>query len=293
VSAARNAGIRGLIGTPSPTLPRASAGEGALNRGCREAGEGALQGACGALLLLDADDWLAPDAFARLAAALDASPDAVAASGACRFVDTGAVCIPPGGDVLRRLLVRNLLANGGHLLIRADAVRNAGGFLAGIGYGEDWEFWVRIALQGPFAVTQGRSPVLFVRRQPDGAYQRLATDPASYQPCMDAIFANPALLARFGPERLAAIRRRAEAENEWIIGRELIRHGQRQAGRAWLRRSFRAAPSARRAALLAAAHLLSSGRFAPYAGAARVSFACKVPTSPCGRKMMKTTSRLP
>ena len=48
---------------------------------------------------------------------------------------------------------------------------------------------------------------------------------------MDAIFGNPALLARFGPARLAAIRRRTEAENHWIIGRELIRHGRAGEGR--------------------------------------------------------------
>ena len=55
---------------------------------------------------------------------------------------------------------------------------------------------------------------------------------------MDAIFGNPALFARFGAARLAAIRCRTEAENDWIIGRELIRHGQRREGVARLRRSF-------------------------------------------------------
>ena len=49
--------------------------------------------------------------------------------------------------------MRNLFANGGHLLLRSEAVQAAGGFLPGIVFGEDWEFWIRIALQGPFSAT--------------------------------------------------------------------------------------------------------------------------------------------
>ena len=197
-------------------------------------------------MFLDADDWLAADALSRLAATLAASPAAVAANGAYTFAHTRRVRRPPSGDILPRLLVRNLFANGGHVLIRADAV---GSFRTDIVYGEDWEFWVRLALQGRFAAASG-PPVLFVRQHEGGAYRRLAADPASFAPCMGAIFGNPALLARFGAPRLAAIRRRTEAENAWIIGRERIRHG--GDGRAWLLSSFRAAPSARRAALLVA-----------------------------------------
>jgi hypothetical protein len=224
----------------------------------------------GALLFLDADDWLAPDALSRLAAALDASSGAIAAAGACSFIGSGDTLMPPSGDILERLLVRNLFANGGHLLICGTALQEAGGFLPGLAYGEDWEFCIRIALLGPFAATRGPKPVLFVRQHPGGAYQRLASDPAAFVPCMDAIFGNPDLLRRFGPRRLAAIRRRSDAENHWIIGRELIRHDRQSEGKAWLRRSVRAAPTLRRAALLTAAHALRllptalRGPFRPY-----------------------------
>jgi glycosyltransferase involved in cell wall biosynthesis len=214
--------------------------------------------AADACLFLDADDWLAPDALCRLATELAASPDAVAAAGAYTFAGTRRVRRPLAGDILPNLLVRNLFANGGHVLIRASAV---GSFRTDIAYGEDWEFWVRLALQGPF-ITAGGSPVLFVRQHEGGAYGRLASEPSSFNPCMDAIFGNPALPARFGARRLAAIRRRTEAENAWIIGRELIRHGRDGSG--WLLRSLRAAPSAKRAALLGAAWL-RLGQFAPYA----------------------------
>jgi hypothetical protein len=55
---------------------------------------------------------------------------------------------------------------------------------------------------------------------------------------------------------VAAIRRRSEAENAWIAGRELIRHGLRGPGLAKLRASVAAAPSPKRVLLLAAAHAL-------------------------------------
>jgi hypothetical protein len=213
-------------------------------------------GAPGGILFLDADDWLAPDALSRLGAALHAVPEAVAASGPCKFVDTGAMRVPPSGNLLSRLLVRNLFANGGHLLLRTEAVHAAGSFRAGIAYGEDWEFWIRVALQGRFAAARGKRPVLFVRQHGEGVYQRLAQNPGAFSPCMDAIFTNPALLVRFGARRLAAIRSHTEAENDWIVGREQIRHGSYASGLATLRRSVRRHGTPRRAVLLTAAHLM-------------------------------------
>jgi hypothetical protein len=216
----------------------------------REGGRGR-----GPILFLDADDSLAPDALSRLLTTLQSSPAAIAAVGAYTFADPRRIRRPPSGDLLPRLLIRNLFANGGHVLIRGEVFQRTGGFLTDIAYGEDWEFWTRIALQGPFAAAPG-PPVLFVRQHAGGAYHRLATNPDAFAPCMAAIFANPALHARFGSAHLAAIQQRTEAENAWIIGRELIRHGRRFHGLMRLRHSFLAHPSAKRAVLLATAHLL-------------------------------------
>ena len=256
----------------------------ARNRGMAELdGEG--------LLFLDADDWLAADALARLARTLEAAPQAVAAAGTYTIVSTTGTATrarrPPYGDILVQLLVRNCFANGGHLLLRRTAVQAAGNFLTGISYGEDWEYWLRIALQGSFAATPEKSPLLFVRQRPGGAYHRLAADPAAFAPCMDAIFANPALLARFGPAHLAAIRRRTEAENAWIIGRELIRHDRAAEGRVWLRRSVRANHANKRVILLAAAHALPllplalRGPFQPYRLKSHASLRAPHPASDC------------
>jgi hypothetical protein len=218
----------------------------------RNRGVGTL--AADAYLFLDADDRLAADALAMLAAALERHSEAVAAVGSYRFIaGTGPAwrTRPPlGGDLLQALLLRNRFVNGGHVLVRAEAVLAAGGFDTGLRYGEDWEFWVRIALQGAFAAARSVGPMLQVSQRADGAYACFAAEPASFQPCMAAIFDNPAVTARLGPERVSALRRMATAENHWVVGRELIRHGCQPEGLVWLRAAVRLCPTLRRMALL-------------------------------------------
>lgn len=253
------------------------------NQGVSAARSRAMAEARGeAILFLDADDWLAPDALARLHAALETMPGAVGAYGPFTFMpeDAKPGDVPPrlklgpypSGDILERLLVQNLFANGGHVLLRREAVRRAGPFLTHLRYGEDWEYWIRLALQGPFVLVPGLEPLLYVRQRRGSAYHRMARDPEAFIPVMDAIYGNPLLAERLPPARLAALRRRAEAENAWIVGRELIRHGEREAGLRRLRASVAAAPSPKRALLLAAAHALPvlprplRGPFTPYPG---------------------------
>ena len=229
-----------------------------------------------AILFLDADDWLAEDALARLMAGLRQAPDAVACAGPYAFVrpearpDRPVVDRaggpPPSGAILDALLGGNLFSNGGHVLVRADAFRATQGYRPGLAFGEDYDLWVRLALLGPFAAVQGMAPLLFVRRPPTGAFRRMAHDPSAHGACLDAIFANPALAAALGG-RLDAARRRAEAGNWWIVGRELLRTGQLREGRAALRRSLATAPSLRRALLALVGHVAPglSDQFRPYA----------------------------
>lgn len=216
-----------------------------------------------ALLFLDADDWLAADALARLSAALAGAPAAVAASGPAGFVSPDATPGTPAarrlrgvsGDLVTALLERNLFANAGQVLIRADAARADGGFRPRLAYGEDWEFMIRAALRGPFVRAASAAPVVFVRRRLDGAYLCQATQAAAFADCMSAVFGNPALRARLGADRLDRLRARAERENDWVIGRALLAHGRRAEGCAALRRSLAAKPSLKRAALTLALHL--------------------------------------
>lgn len=224
------------------------------------------------VLFLDGDDWLAPDALAILATTLRAESGAIAAVGPYQHVQTGKperrgrVSRPRSGDLLEALLVRNLFANGGHLLIRRHLLEAAGPFDPGLSYGEDWEYWTRLARLGVFAAVRDRRPLLYVRERPDSAYRAMAARPEVFVPCMNAIFNAPGLKLRFGATALARLQRRAEAENDWVIGRELIRHGKVAAGRQFLRRSVVAAPDVKRLALLASVFLpmLRIGPFRSY-----------------------------
>jgi hypothetical protein len=225
-----------------------------------------------AVLFLDADDWLSPDALSVLAGTLRADPGAIAAVGPYQRVPDGKpgrgrrVSHLRGGDLLEALLVSNLFANGGHVLIRRPILEAAGSFNTGLCYGEDWEYWIRLARLGTFAAANTRSPLLFVRERHDSAYRGMAVRPEAFVPCMNAIFDAPELKSKFSAATLARLRRRAEAENNWVLGRELIRHGRVADGRQFLRRSVVAAPGIKRLALLTSVSLpmLRIGPFRSY-----------------------------
>jgi glycosyltransferase involved in cell wall biosynthesis len=229
-----------------------------------------------ALLFLDADDWLAPDALSRLSAGLAREPAAVACCGPHAFVAPGPrrdrVRIArgggkvPSGQLLDRLLVGNLFTSGGHVLVRRTAFEATGGYRPGLAFGEDFLLWVQLAQRGPFASVAGSAPVLFVRRPPDGAFRRMAHDPAAIRQCLDAIFADPGVKTHVGAG-LAAARVRAEAEYRWIAGRELLRRRRRAAGCRELRHSLAAAPGLKRLVLTACAHVWPGliEPFRPYA----------------------------
>jgi glycosyltransferase involved in cell wall biosynthesis len=220
-----------------------------------------------AFLFLDGDDWLAPNALALLANTLGTTPLAVAACGRyARVAPDGMSRLsprPPRGCLLEPLLTRNLFTNGGHLLVRSEAIAAAGDFRHSLCYGEDWEYWARLALLGEFAAVRSRAPVLFVRERLGSAYRVSATDPNAYRPATQAMDQNPAIVDRVGAARLEILQLRRDAETAWSVGRELIRHGHRRDGRRWLGRSIRIAPSLKRLTLLGLSGL-RLGPFRPY-----------------------------
>jgi glycosyltransferase involved in cell wall biosynthesis len=220
-----------------------------------------------AFLFLDGDDWLAPNALELLSNTLEAAPSAVAACGRyARVAPDGMSRLsprPPHGSLLEPLLTRNLFANGGHLLVRSEAVAATGDFRRSLSYGEDWEYWTRLALQGKFVALRSSAPVLFVRERLGSAYRVNATDPNAYRPATQAMDQNPAIVDRIGASRLEILQLRRDAETAWSVGRELIRHGRQRDGRHWLGRSVRIAPSFKRLTLLGLSRL-RLGPFRPY-----------------------------
>ena len=217
-----------------------------------------------AMLLLDGDDWLAPTALADLAETLANCPWAVAACARYARVrmdgTTTRSATPPHGVLLERLLTRNLFVNGGHLLIRAEAIAAAGRFRTDLQYGEDWEYWTRLALLGEYAAVRPRRPALFLRERAGSACHGQAVDPALYVRALDTIHGNPEIRARLGRRRLATLRRRSEAETAWAVGREMIRHGHVRDGQRWLRASIVGRPTLKRLCMMP----LSALGFGPF-----------------------------
>lgn len=215
-----------------------------------------------ALLFLDGDDWLAPDALARLIAGLVAAPRAVAAHAPFAFLAESATPAEPGRadrralprapNLLPCLIPGNLFANGGHLLIRADTWARVGGFREDLRFGEDWEAWTRLALAGPFAAVGGPA-ALFVRRRAGSAMATGATTAAAYGPALAAIAANAAIADRLGARHFARLIRRAEAESAWAQGRALLRQGAARPALPLLLRGLVGRPRPQRALILAQA----------------------------------------
>ena len=232
----------------------------ARNRGAAEAGR------ADAILFLDGDDWLAPEALSRLGAALARDDQAVAAHGAFAFSAPdarpdafpetwgrqGRRAAPRTRDLLPALMRGNVFANGGHVMIRASAWSAAGQYREELSFGEDWEFWLRLSLQGPFLAVGG-APLLFIRRRAGSAMDGKATQMASYRPTLAAIAGNGAVAERLGPRRFQRLLRRAETELHWTVGRETLRRGDAAGAFPLLRRGLWGRFRPQRIALLALA----------------------------------------
>jgi glycosyltransferase involved in cell wall biosynthesis len=100
------------------------------------------------LLMLDADDRLAPGALARLSAALDAAPHAGYAYGVMRMFGEmgGEVRFPPYDAY--RLMYRPIVGGPGTMLIRRTAFDEVGGFDPEVPGYEDWDLQLGVLEHG-------------------------------------------------------------------------------------------------------------------------------------------------
>ena len=198
---------------------------------------------------LDADDLLTPVALERLMATLEAHPRACASYGEFVTIDEsgqrhGTPLIDravnrsrPSGDLLETLLKRNLFANCGLILFRAECVERAGGFRADIRLAQAWEMYCRVAAEGEF-VYAGPDPVLEYRIR-KGSIARLGGDLAEKQwPAIDAVFSYPKIRSRFGARRLRQLRRIKEGDAYDFVGTEAMRLRDFARARAYLTRAI-------------------------------------------------------
>lgn len=116
----------------------------ALNRGWRE-GRGRY------LAYLSGDDLLAPDAIARMVAALEADPTLVCAYPDSDLIDARGTVLAIGVCApfdLERLIVHGRNPIGPGAVFRAEAFEKLGGWRTDVTLGADRDFWARMAALG-------------------------------------------------------------------------------------------------------------------------------------------------
>ena len=105
---------------------------------------------------MDADDLCAPDRLARQVAFLDAEPDVVVVGSAFDVIDEDdrvvkvEAMLPDDDDLRRELYLRNPFAHGS-VMLRADSLREVGGYRDGYVAAEDYDLWRRLATVGRLA----------------------------------------------------------------------------------------------------------------------------------------------
>lgn len=136
----------------------------------RSAGVAATRNACLArasgryVAWLDSDDRYHPDMLAVQAAALGRHPQAVLAHGGFEVIDESGERLPdwpppfsrdvvePGTEAFGELVLRNYIT-APSVLVRRRAHEAAGPYRVSLRSGEDWEMWMRLALQGDLVYT--------------------------------------------------------------------------------------------------------------------------------------------
>ncbi|MFQ5418602.1 MAG: glycosyltransferase, partial [Myxococcota bacterium] len=99
---------------------------------------------------MDADDLSAPDRLARQVGFLASNPDCVVVASDARKIDTnsaeiGVARTPSGCGPLRRALHRGNCITHGSVMMRADALREIGGYDEAMDRAEDYDLWLRLS----------------------------------------------------------------------------------------------------------------------------------------------------
>lgn len=197
----------------------------------RNAGLAAAHGAY--IFFLDADDILLPNALAEMAATLDKNPLSVACfAHHIRITQDGKELSDradlawktfPAKDTLRHLVGKNFIVCGA-ICIRTGAARLVRGFSPSLTWGEDWEFWCRLALLGDFAALN--EIVLLYRQHCSSTNYRWRNSPIRPNfDAIEAVYSNAAIQRRFQPAELKRRKRLARIDAFWTGARNAFVQG--------------------------------------------------------------------
>jgi glycosyltransferase involved in cell wall biosynthesis len=239
-----SASVAEALGAPVRVIRQANQGESvARNRGIAEA-----RGTH--VLFLDADDLLAPEALAHLAAALEDKPGAVALMGCSWFEDNPSVPYSTRRATERVFfpaIIESNFAPPHCWLSPLDLVRRVGGFYEPLRWFEDWDMWWRVGLQDPPLVPVDYMGALYRRHAGSQLATTKMADRTRGHACLmermaTAFLARPDLLDRYGDQlfwsswtALTRARARGVAWDE-LTGlaagvRDIVRRGPRGVGR--------------------------------------------------------------
>ena len=186
------------------------------------------------IFFLDADDVLLPDALQRMVAALDNNPDRVACfAHHVRITEDGAeltrrtdlsLKMFPADDTLPNLVTKNFIVCGA-ICIRTEAARQVRGFNPELKWGEDWEFWCRLAVLADF-VAMPNDIVLMYRQHGGSANFRWRNSPTrpDYK-AIEAVYSHTAIAQRFPAVELKHRKRLAHIDAFWTAARNAYVQG--------------------------------------------------------------------
>jgi len=186
------------------------------------------------IFFLDADDVLLPDALQRMVATLDDNLERVACfAHHIRITEDGVELsrradLPlkmfPADDTLRNLVTKNFIVCGA-ICIRTEAARKVRGFNPELKWGEDWEFWCRLAVLADFAAMP--NDVVLLYRQHGGSTNfRWRNSPIrpDYK-AIEAVYSNPAIRQRLSAAELRHRKRLARIDAFWTAARNAYVQG--------------------------------------------------------------------
>ncbi|RUT02707.1 glycosyl transferase [Dulcicalothrix desertica PCC 7102] len=162
------------------------------------------------IAFIDADDLWTNDKLELQLAAIKANPDiGVVYSWTSQMDETGkkfhsGARVFIEGNVYQDLLIVNFLENGSTPLMRKECVDEIGGFNVNLKYGEDWEFYIRLAAKYKFAVIPKQQ--VFYRQSPSSATSKVAVMEQNLLMTLEIIYQSvPSHLQYLKNQTLAAL----------------------------------------------------------------------------------------